>query len=158
MLCLYKPYNFNRIAAGGFSAPVRILLTVLSAWLNTLSAHSHVCQQAVISNSPRPGCLTHRVGHDYGCGGWRMRGVYIINFAGKVRSTAEALLQKVFESERYSCHNVLMIRAGVVSFADGKTRWMNATLSSRGSCLRHTYRVATFLFRSTSRGQSSSDA
>jgi hypothetical protein len=38
MLCLYKPYSCSRVAAGGFSAPVRILLTMLSAWLNTRSA------------------------------------------------------------------------------------------------------------------------
>jgi hypothetical protein len=44
MLCLYKPYSFSRIEAGGFSDPVRILLTVLRAWLNTLSIVSHVCK------------------------------------------------------------------------------------------------------------------
>lgn len=37
MACLYNPYSFSRVAEGGFCDPVRILLTVLSAWLNTLS-------------------------------------------------------------------------------------------------------------------------
>ena len=43
MACLYNPYNFNRVAEGGFCDPVRILLTVLRAWLNTLSVGSS-CQ------------------------------------------------------------------------------------------------------------------
>jgi hypothetical protein len=47
MDCLYSPYSFRRTEAGGFSAPMRILFTVLSAWLNTRSAISHVCQPSV---------------------------------------------------------------------------------------------------------------
>jgi hypothetical protein len=35
--CLYNPYSRNRVAEGGFCDPVRILLTVLSAWLKTRS-------------------------------------------------------------------------------------------------------------------------
>jgi hypothetical protein len=41
MACLYSPYNCNRVADGGFCDPVRILLTVLSAWLKTRSVHHH---------------------------------------------------------------------------------------------------------------------
>lgn len=41
ILCLYKPYSFNRSAAGGRAVPVRgILLTVFKAWTKTRSAHS----------------------------------------------------------------------------------------------------------------------
>lgn len=39
MLCLYKPYSFNRSAAGGRAVPVRgILFTVFKAWTKTRSA------------------------------------------------------------------------------------------------------------------------
>ena len=62
MACLYSPYSFSRVADGGFCDPVRILLTVLSAWLNTLSVRER--RQHV---SPDPsavmGTRTHRVGH-----------------------------------------------------------------------------------------------
>lgn len=51
MACLYSPYSFNRVADGGFCDPVRILLTVLSAWLNTLSAHGH--RLAIVSQTPQ---------------------------------------------------------------------------------------------------------
>lgn len=37
MACLYRPYRRRRMAEGGFCEPVRILLTVLRAWLNTRS-------------------------------------------------------------------------------------------------------------------------
>lgn len=37
MACLYSPYRRSRVAEGGFCEPVRILLTVLSAWLKTRS-------------------------------------------------------------------------------------------------------------------------
>lgn len=37
MACLYNPYKRNLVADGGFCDPVRILLTVLSAWLKTRS-------------------------------------------------------------------------------------------------------------------------
>lgn len=39
MACLYSPYSCSRVADGGFCEPVRILLTVLSAWLKTRSVH-----------------------------------------------------------------------------------------------------------------------
>lgn len=42
MACLYSPYSRSRIADGGFCDPVRILLTVLSAWLKTLSVFLYV--------------------------------------------------------------------------------------------------------------------
>jgi hypothetical protein len=51
MLCLYRPYNFSLVFAGGFSAPVRILLTVLRAWLKTLSVSWNVI--SFISNLNR---------------------------------------------------------------------------------------------------------
>ena len=50
MACLYSPYSFNRVADGGFCDPVRILLTVLSAWLNTLSEQ----WQSISTCSPDP--------------------------------------------------------------------------------------------------------
>lgn len=45
--CLYSPYSLSLVAAGGFSDPVRILLTVLSAWLNTRSIYHEWCRQHV---------------------------------------------------------------------------------------------------------------
>lgn len=42
MACLYSPYSRSRIADGGFCDPVRILLTVLSAWLKTRSVFLYV--------------------------------------------------------------------------------------------------------------------
>jgi hypothetical protein len=44
MACLYNPYSVNLVFDGGFCDPVRILLTVLSAWLKTRSTQ-HPYQQ-----------------------------------------------------------------------------------------------------------------
>jgi hypothetical protein len=52
MACLYSPYSCNRVADGGFCEPVRILLTVLSAWLKTRSS-TLSCQHSLLSVGPR---------------------------------------------------------------------------------------------------------
>lgn len=46
MACLYSPYSRNRVADGGFCEPVRILFTVLSAWLKTRSGSVRPCNQS----------------------------------------------------------------------------------------------------------------
>ncbi len=49
MLCLYKPYSLRRTLAGGFSEPVRILLTVLRAWLKTRSGDCKMQRSAEVA-------------------------------------------------------------------------------------------------------------
>lgn len=70
--CLYSPYSFRRVADGGFCDPVRILLTVLSAWLKTRSAqctsapYPHAFSSQSSSRTWAAGMRrlrTHRVGH-----------------------------------------------------------------------------------------------
>ena len=62
MACLYSPYNLSRVTDGGFCDPVRILLTVLSAWLNTRS--DNILSALLILDPirlPRHRRRTHRI-------------------------------------------------------------------------------------------------
>ena len=63
MACLYNPYKRNLVAEGGFCDPVRILFTVLSAWLNTRSTTPHML--VPLLSRPKSGGIRHtnRVSH-----------------------------------------------------------------------------------------------
>ena len=53
MACLYSPYKRNLVADGGFCDPVRILLTVLSAWLKTRSIFPIISKSSFHPISPQ---------------------------------------------------------------------------------------------------------
>lgn len=64
MLCLYKPYSFNRSEAGGRAVPVRgIRLTVLRAWTKTRSIGQSVRYRQVFSDKGSREEHTDRVRH-----------------------------------------------------------------------------------------------